>query len=102
MKPLRDLSARPELVVGPASNPLVDSGTPQEQIGIPGPVGRERCVYALPTGGVGAQQFAADTALRDQASTQVVDPAGNVVGEPTAVWIPRLLTARWTEDSRRL
>ena len=99
VKPLRTLSPRPELVVDQNVNRVAD---PQAaSVGIAGPFGRERCVYALPTGGVGAQQYAAAQMLRDQASTLIADPASNVIGQSSAVWISRLLFARWTEDTRR-
>lgn len=101
MKPLRDLSARPELVVGnPDAARLVDP-TDQSSIGIAGPFGRERCLYALPLGGVGAQQYVPALLVRDYDSSQLADPDSFVVGVD-GLWISRLLFARWTEDTRRL
>jgi len=40
------------------------------------------------------------TAVHDHGSSFLADPDGNVIGEP-AVWVGRMLTARWTEDTRR-
>lgn len=100
MKPLRDLSARPELVVDEHGQRVGDV-TDRSSVGLQGPFGRERCLYALPLGGVGAQQYAGATLLRDEDSSQVADPDSFVVGTE-GLWISRLLTARWTEDTRRL
>jgi hypothetical protein len=39
--------------------------------------------------------------VRDAGSSFLADPDGALIGEP-AVWVNRMLTARWTEDTRRL
>jgi hypothetical protein len=40
------------------------------------------------------------TVVRDPGSAFLADPDGNLIGE-AAVWVGRMLTARWTEDTRR-
>jgi hypothetical protein len=41
------------------------------------------------------------TLLRDSGPALVADPVDNLVGL-AAVWVSRMLTARWVEDTRRL
>jgi hypothetical protein len=41
------------------------------------------------------------TFVRDPGSSYLADPDGALIGE-AAVWVNRMLTARWTEDTRRL
>lgn len=98
MTALRPLSPRPELVVGAPHQPRLEdsAGT---QVGIPGPLGRARVIFALPLNGSGPVQLARATVLQ---GTLVADPSGNVIGESGPVWISRLLYARWTENTRRL
>jgi hypothetical protein len=38
--------------------------------------------------------------VRDPGSSYLADPDNNLIGEP-AVWVNRMLTARWVEDTRR-
>jgi hypothetical protein len=40
------------------------------------------------------------TVVRDAGSAYFADPDGALIGEP-AVWVDRMLTARWAEDTRR-
>jgi hypothetical protein len=40
------------------------------------------------------------TVVRDPGSSYLADPDNNLIGEP-AVWVNRMLTARWVEDTRR-
>ena len=88
------LSARPELVVD-GQRALRDPAW--AQIGIPGPLGRQRIVSALPTNKAGGPvQISGDVLLH------LGDADGNVIGQPQRVWVHRLLYARWTEDTRRL
>jgi hypothetical protein len=98
MAPLRHLSARPQVVV--------DERGRSTGIGMPGPLGRERVVYALPFGTHGNDRvpgFQIDppnvvVAVR---SDYPADPNDVMIGSP-GLWIARMLTARWTEDTRRL
>lgn len=101
MKRLRDVSARPELIVGVPGAARVVDPTDKSKVGLSGPFGRERCLYALPLGGVGAQQFAASRLLADTLGALVADPDSFTIGT-YGVWISRLLTARSSEDTRRL
>ena len=41
------------------------------------------------------------TVVHDNGSVYLADPEGALIGEP-ALWVDRMLTARWTEDTRRL
>ena len=100
MRPLRPLSWRPELLVDDHAHWLVDPAT-QTQVGLPGPLAKERCVFALPLNGTGPVQIKPLEFVRDDDSRQVADPGRVVVGFD-GLWIPRLLYARWTEDTRRL
>lgn len=79
---LRATSPRPTIVVDERSRPLGDS------IGLPQPLGRERVVFALPLD-------PGPAVLR----ASVVDFAG-LTKHP--VWVSRMMTARWVEDTRRL
>lgn len=87
MTNLRQLSARPTLVE--AKDP--SSGT---IVGNSGPLGRERCVFALPTRWVNL--------ATPIFSNGVADPSGNLIGQETRITVHRMLAARWTEDTRRL
>lgn len=98
MDALRNLSARPELVVDDHGERITDpSGA---VVGIPAPLGRERVVFALPL------QKTLPSPLRLAALTSdhgvlLADPGGNLIGRE-GVWIARLLYAQKTEDTRRL
>jgi hypothetical protein len=65
--------------------------------------GRCRMLYALPLGE--AQTAPAPlqppALVVDQHGFRLADPAGNLLGKPD-VLVSRLLSARWTEDTRRL
>jgi hypothetical protein len=73
------------------------------KVGIPGPFGRGRIVAALPTNetGTGPVQISAAVTLHDNSLFYLADPQGNLIGAP-ALWVHRLLHARWTQDTRRL
>lgn len=101
MDALRTGSARPELVVGNPEVARITDPATKTSIGIAGPFGRERCVYALPINGTGPQQYKAAIVVRDEDSAQLADASNNVIGVD-GLWISRLLFARWTEDTRRL
>ena len=55
---------------------------------------------ALPLDG-GPVALATPTMLQDSAGVAIADPQGNVIGEPGVI-VHRMLSARWTEDTRRL
>jgi hypothetical protein len=102
VKPLRTLSARPEIVVDNQGFRLVDPAD-NSQVGIPGPFGRQRIVTAIPTNDseTGPVQLTAHVALHDAQLFYLGDPDGNLIGIP-AIWVHRMLSARWTQDTRRL
>ncbi|HEY4808584.1 MAG TPA: hypothetical protein VIH81_12695 [Roseiarcus sp.] len=98
MQHLRHPSPRPSVVVDPAAFGV---GVPPGQvIGRPGPFGRERVMSALPLN-PGPALLSPPTFVRDPGSSYLADPDGALIGE-AAVWVNRMLTARWTEDTRRL
>ena len=95
---LRHPSDRPSVVVDPAEFGIVDPST-FSTIGRPGPFGRERVMSALPLD-PGPALLSPPTVVRDAGSAFLADPDGALIGE-AAVWVNRMLTARWTEDTRR-
>jgi hypothetical protein len=99
---LRTLSARPEILVDDQRFRTVDP-VDHGRVGIPGPLGRERIVTAIPLnpGRTGPVQLAAAITVHDSQVFYLGDPDGNLIGEP-AVWVHRMLPARWTQDTRRL
>lgn len=101
MRPLRLGSWRPELIVDDHAFRLWDP-VDQTYVGVPGPFGRERVVFALPFNGGGTPSGPLRSwVVHDNDGFHLADPDGNLVGRAD-VWIPRLLDARWTEDTRRL
>jgi hypothetical protein len=100
MHPLRRPSVRPGLVVdrhGYRLHEWVD-GT---YVGRPHPFGRERCLYALPLNATPAQWLEPHTVVHDHDMCYLADPQGNLIGK-SGVWVPRMMTARWSEDTRRI
>jgi hypothetical protein len=95
---LRHPSPRPSIVVDPADFGVV---APQDGsfVGRSGPFGRERVMSALPLD-PGPALLSPPTVVRDPGAAYLADPDGNLIGE-AAVWVGRMLTARWTEDTRR-
>jgi hypothetical protein len=95
---LRGPSPSPTVTVDPAAFGVVDptGGI----VGLPGPFGRERVMSALPLD-PGPALLSPPTVIHDGGSSFLADPDDNLIGEP-AVWVNRMLTARWTEDTRRL
>ena len=94
---LRHPSDRPSVVVDPAAFGVGDpTGT---VVGRPGPFGRERVMSALPLDPP-PTLLSPPTVVRDAGSAYLADPDGALIGEP-AEWVERMLTARWTEDTRR-
>jgi hypothetical protein len=95
---LRGPSPRPSVVVDPAAFGVADpSGA---IVGRDGPFGRERVMSALPLD-PGPAVLSPPTVIHDAGSAYLADPDGSLIGEP-AVRVSRMLTARWTEDTRRL
>lgn len=92
---LRNLSPRPELLVG--SRVTAPDGS---TVGLPGPFGRARIVTALPLKD-GPRQLAAPLVVHDGGLGYLADPQGNLLGAP-GVWVSRVITARWVADTRRL
>jgi hypothetical protein len=95
---LRGPSPRPSVVVDPAAYGVVDPT--RTFVGLPGPFGRERVLFALPLE-PGPALLSPPTVVHDAGSAFLADPDGALIGDP-AVWVGRMLTARWTEDTRRL
>lgn len=98
MENLRHTSLRPAVVVDPAAFGVADPN--QFRVGRDAPLGRERVLFALPLE-PGPALVSPPTVLRDPGSAYVADPDGSLIGVP-AVWVGRMLTARWVEDTRRL
>jgi hypothetical protein len=98
MEHLRHPSDRPSVIVDPAAFG-VGIAPPPSIVGRPGPFGRERVMSALPLD-PGPALLSPPTLVRDAGAAFLADADGNVIGEP-AVWVGRMLTARWTEDTRR-
>lgn len=98
MKNLWNLSPRPELVVSDRPDSVVDPS--QTRVGKPGPFGRARVVFALPLEN-GPVELVPRALIRDDQAGYLGDPQGNLIGKP-GVRVSRVLSARWTEDTRRL
>jgi len=76
----------------------------QATLGYAGPFGRERVVYALPFNSHGNDVVPGFWYVRPKVligRSLPTDPTGPSIGVP-GTWIPRMLVARWTEDTRRL
>jgi hypothetical protein len=99
MEHLRHPSPRPSVVVDPAAFGVGFPPPSGQVIGRPGPFGRERVMSALPLDPP-PTLLSPPTVVRDAGSAYFADPDGALIGEP-AVWVDRMLTARWTEDTRR-
>jgi hypothetical protein len=95
---LRHPSLRPSVVVDPAAFGVFAPDS--SLLGRPGPFGRERCLFALPLD-PGPALVSPPTVVHDPGSAYLADPDGALIGTP-ATWVSRMLTARWTEDTRRL
>lgn len=100
MAQLRPVSPRPELVVGVPNEARLESPG-GSQVGIAGPLGRSRVVFALPLNGSGPVQLAKLSAVQGSGAL-LADPSGNVIGTSGPVWVSRLLFACLTENTRRL
>jgi hypothetical protein len=93
---LRQPSPRPELLLDQNSNPVQDPAS-VTQVGIAGPFGRARCLFALP---LPWTELSRGVLLKDQDGAMIADAAGNVIGV-ARVYVHRMLSARPTEDTRR-
>lgn len=105
MKHLRNVTARPELVVDPTPNRIVAVDNELlVTLGIEGPFGRQRLVTALPPNkGSGVVEVAPREALCDPDGTLLLDPySGSVVGASNGIRAHRWLQAARTIDTRRL
>lgn len=92
-------SLRPQIFVDPRTRGLVDSG--RDHIGREAPFGRERVLFALPLD-PGPSLLDPPRLLFAPGGSDVIgDPDGAVIGV-AAVWVSRMHTARWTEDTRRI
>lgn len=102
MKPIRGLSSRPELLVDERGRKIGDPVS-DTVVGVRGPWGRERIIAALPTNEAahGPVQLAPHVVLHDNGGFYIADPDGNLLGR-SAIWVHRMLDARWTQDTRRL
>lgn len=96
MDQLRPLSTRPTLLRDDHTDQIIDPSS-NALVGVPGPFGKNRCVFALPTRPVLLQ---APTAIYAD-GYYLADPDGVLVGMPGVI-VNRMLGARWTEDTRRL
>ena len=89
------ISPRPGVLVDWNNAKIVDPAT-QTVVGVQGPFGRERVLPVLPMAG---SSIPAQVVV-DNSGFALGDPDGALVGEP-ALWVPRMLTARWVENTRR-
>jgi hypothetical protein len=94
MQHLRNPSARPSVVVDPAAFGVADP------IGLPAPLGRERVLSALPLD-PGPALLSPPSVVRDPGAAYLADPDGAMIGTES-VWVARMLTARFVEDTRRI
>jgi hypothetical protein len=97
MRPLRPGSWRPELVVDDHAWRLYDPAT-QTFVGMPGPFGRERVVWALPNG-TGPTVLEPNKVVHDGGGFYLADPDNNLIGMPGLV-VARMLMATRTEQTR--
>ena len=97
MEHLRGPSTRPSVVVDPAAFGVMDPTG--DIVGQPNPFGRERVMSALPLN-PGPALISPPTVVRDNGPAYLADPDNNLIGEP-AVWVERMLVARFVEDTRR-
>jgi hypothetical protein len=95
------ISSRPTLTVDEQAGRVAEPVTNRTFPGMPGTFGYFRIVTCLPTNGVGPVMVGEPLVLGDGQS-YLGDPFGSFVGEHGPQYIHRLLSARWTENTRRL
>lgn len=96
--PLQNLNARPVLLVDNLGRRVVDPDG--GYIGVPGSFSRNRVVSALPLAN-GPRLLVKPVVVHDQLLSYLGDPAGNLIGVP-GQWVSRLISARWTENTRQI
>jgi hypothetical protein len=96
---LRHPSPRPSVLVDDVGRSVADPAS-STRVGRPGPFGRERVLYALPLD-PGPALLRPPTLIRDQNVGNVADPTPVFLGRE-AIWVSRMLSADWVEDTRRL
>lgn len=96
MDALRKLSSRPELLRDDHHGNVADPSP--NFVGVPGPWGRNRVVFALPLEPV---EIRPRLVVHDDDGFFLADPDGNLIGRDRII-VHRMLSARWTEDTRRL
>lgn len=101
MPALRKNSPRPTILISPHSH-SVGNADPT-RIGLPGPLGRERVLFALPLSETPAQFLDAPTVVLAPRWAMLEDPTqpATVVGFDR-VWVPRMIVGRKVEDTRRM
>lgn len=94
----RHTSPRPDILVdqGSAFAPDLLPGA----IGRAATIGRDRVVAALPLGD-GPRLLVEPTVIVDAHGGYVVDAAGGWLGR-SPVWVSRMLSARFVDDTRRI
>ena len=97
MTQLRHLSQRPTLLVDERNRKVQDPPS-KSLVGRPNPLGRSRIVFAIP---MGPLQIITPQVVHDHDGCFIADPDGNLIGKDKVV-VHRMLTARWTLDTRRL
>jgi hypothetical protein len=100
MEHLRHPSERPRVVVDPAAFGVFDPATGTSIGRAGGPLGRKRIMSALPLD-PGPALLSPPTVVRDPGAAFLADPDGALIGV-AGLWVNRMLTARFTEDTRRL
>lgn len=91
---LRPPSPRPMIVVDERGRAQID--TTGARVGLPGPFGRERLLFALPL----AWAEISRGVMVDAGGPLLADPGGSVAGLGR-LYVPRMLYARRTQDTRR-
>lgn len=96
---LRDLSARPLVLVDDHARPQGDTAA---FIGIPGPLGRNRLVSALKLNNNPPLQLLAPEVIVGDHDCLLFDPTDASIVGVKGIWIHRMLKATRTRDTRRL
>lgn len=101
MSQLRNPSARPSLVVDERSRSVADANAPPQRVGVAGPLGRERVVFALPLQWVELKRA---EVVVDSRARLWADPVPLVIAPPDGdrVIVHRMVWAGKAEDTRRL